>query len=123
MKLKRVITIFMFVGLFLTLVGCNEMGSVTKRFEKEGYTVEMMDKDHSLYEEDYDDMDGLKNIYFVLDEDDQMVAMIFEFSSEKALKDALDNDNVDIEDYKEFINKNLFISASDQDIIDIFQGK
>lgn len=121
MKLKRFLTVFMFLGLILTLVGCSEMGSVTKRFEKEGYTVEEIDKDE--LEEYQDEVDGLKMVYEVSDEDGESVAYIYEFTSAKALEDALTEDGEDIDDYEELINKNLMIITFNQDIIDIFQGK
>jgi len=109
--MKKVLTMFLFLGLIIGLVGCGTLYDLESTLARGGYTLKTADG----AEEDFEDValvfnadygrdmvisDGIKAAYFVLDEAQNEVGFLLQFDSLDSM-DAFIDDNqlVDMEDY------------------------
>ncbi|MFW5888812.1 MAG: hypothetical protein ACOCUD_00365 [Bacillota bacterium] len=127
MKIRRIIFSFLLIGLVFSVVACNNMNTVEKRFEDSVYTIEEVESldEYLFIDEDNDVADIIEAFYILKDEVDDVVAYIYEFESQKALKDLLAEEGFKVEDFGDYIYKNIFIitlTKNDQPIINAFQG-
>ncbi|MDY0023467.1 MAG: hypothetical protein RBR66_00905 [Candidatus Izemoplasmatales bacterium] len=111
--MKRIFTMFMFLGLIFALIGCGAISSVESRLAREGYYLEEV----SAEELEEEDTEGFKNGYYIYDEDDNLVGFIIEFDNEDTLEAYVEDDILGIMD--NFVYKNLFIFSLDSNVLDI----
>ena len=132
--MKKVLSFIVVFALAFVLAGCSSSGidKATDRLEAEGYTVAL------ATDEDLEDLDAsmaeseVEAVYLVKTDYEDIeitVAWIFEFESESALEEALElEEGESIEDYEDFIYKNLFVLdmgswIGDEDVMPIIKGE
>ena len=128
MNLRRILLSLLFSGLVILMVSCNNMNTVENRFEDSVYTIEEVESldEYLFIDEDNDILEIIDAFYILKDEVDDVVAYIYEFESKGALKDLLEGEGFVIDDFGDYIYKNIFIITlvkNDQPIIDAFQGR
>ena len=117
MKLfRKFLTIFMSFGLLFIMAGCSAIGDVEKKLEDAGYTVEKLsDEEFDDLVEDADedeDVDLIKAIYEVYNEEEEYVAIIIEFNNENALEDYFEGAGESLDFFEEYIYKNIYVSST-----------
>ncbi len=110
--MKRIFTMFVFLGLIFALIGCGAISSVESRLAKEGYYLEEV----SAEELEEEDTEGFKNGYYIYDENDNIVGFIIEFDNEETLEDYMEDDLGLMDNY---VYKNLFIFSLFDEVLDI----
>jgi len=110
--MKKIFTMFVFLGLIFALIGCGAISSVESRLAKEGYYLEEV----SAEELEEEDTEGFKNGYYIYDENDNIVGFIIEFDNEETLEDYMEDDLGLMDNY---VYKNLFIFSLFDEVLDI----
>ncbi len=128
MKLRRLLLSFLLIGMALTMVACNNMNTVEDRFDDSVYSLEEVESldDYLFIDEDDDILEIIEGFYILKDEVDDIVAYIYEFESQNALEDLLEEEGYTINEFGDYIYKNIFIVTlieNDQPIINAFQGR
>ena len=119
--MKKILSIFVFIGLVFTLVGCaNGIENAIYQLEQSGYVVEQVDE--NLMTEYREEVSGLTNIYEIFDEDDNSLGLIFEFDDIQSLDYAVRNDDTyDYEYYENYIHENLLVITEEDSILNIIK--
>ncbi|MFO7968755.1 MAG: hypothetical protein R6U15_01415 [Candidatus Izemoplasmatales bacterium] len=128
MKLRRLLLSFLLIGMTVTMVACNNMNTVEDRFDDSVYSLEEVESldDYLFIDEDDDVLEIIEGFYILKDEVDDIVAYIYEFESQNALEDLLEEEGYTINEFGDYIYKNIFIVTlieNDQPIINAFQGR
>lgn len=128
MKLRRLLLSFLLIGMTVTMVACNNMNTVEDRFDDSVYSLEEVESldDYLFIDEDDDVLEIIEGFYILKDEVDDIVAYIYEFESQNALEDLLEEEGYTINEFGDYIYKNIFIVTlieNDQPIINAFHGR
>lgn len=122
--MKKIGLFFIILIISFTLVSCSGLDTVQERLESEGYRMEKLsEEDLENYFPNMDEDMKFKNLYMVYDPEDEYVGLIYEFSSERALKNVFDDINAKEEDYEQYVYKNLYIQSSTEELRLIFKGE
>ena len=124
MKLfKGILTLFVGFGIVLILSGCSAIGDAKNKLEDAGYTIEKLsDKEFDDMVEDAsenEDIELIKAIYDVYNEDDENIAIIIEFHDDESLERYFEALDEPFEYFDGNIYENLYISNSS--LIDIIK--
>ncbi len=119
--MKKILLVFVFIGLIFTLVGCaNGIENAIYQLEQNGYVVEQIDE--NLMTEYREEVNGLTNIYEIFDEEENSLGFIFEFEDIQSLDYAVRNDDTyDYEYYENYIHENLLVITEEDTIVNIIK--
>ena len=136
-KVLRIVALSLVLVLMLgTLVSCSSYGSIKKSFEKNGYTLQNADNEKTGKIET-EDGEITYTIHIFQKEGDGFIgnltqglstATVWEFSSDKDLQKALD-ENEDMQavlkdaQESDFVNGNCILMTINPDAVKIFNGE
>ncbi len=111
MKYTRMLKIFAFLGLILSLLSCNNSmtQSVIYRLEDEGYQVNQIELDEVERVDPEFEVTGAQNVYEIYNKADKVIAYLYEFEEESDIDQMFQEKDLNIALYEEQIHENLLI--------------
>jgi len=129
LKLFKILTSVLIASLVLIAVGCSASQTAERRLERNGYRLESGNEEDVSNELNEWGIENVNNIYLVYEDDpddDIPNAVLVEFESQSALEDDIVGEDEDIEDYEDYIFRNIFVISLEitnvDQIIDIIKG-
>lgn len=125
MIMRKVLSLFVFLGLFVFLVGCNStIESAINKLEGEGYVLEKVsDEETSRY---IGDTEGVEAIYEIFLEGNttDVQGRLYVFDSEEDLDNLLEDEQEPQESIDEHRYKNIWVVdyTKAQELMDIIKG-
>lgn len=129
MKILKIFASLLVVSLVLLAVGCSASQTAERRLERNGYRVESGEEEDVSNQLNEWGIENVNNIYLVYEddpEDDIPNAILVEFESQSALEADIVGEDEDIEDYEDYVYRNIFVISLEltnvDQIIDIIKG-
>jgi|GEM_PF-4851158 len=129
MRLFKVFLSVLSIGLLVFMLGCNAANTAQRRLEDEGYVVVPGNEEDVSEELSEYGIEDIENIYIIYDDEDDNIpnGIIVEYSSQAALEEDILAEGETINDYSDYIYRNLFIISLEvtnlDQIIDIVKGE